>query len=68
MKHPGSALRAMAGTETWGRAASREGVTAGGMGWGWGDFPPAPNSLDGFVTGKCGLDAEAGFSLALHSD
>lgn len=69
MRHPGSALRAMAGTEAWGGAASREGVTAGGVWAGaGGNFPPAPNSSDCFVTGKCGLDAEAGFSLALHSD
>lgn len=43
---------------------SHQGVWAGvGV-----DFPPAPNSLDGFVTGKCGLGAETGFSLALYSD
>lgn len=52
----------MAGTEPWGW------VTAEDLGWGWGEFPPVPNSLDGFVTGKCGLDAEAGFSLTLSSD
>lgn len=43
MRHPGSALRAMAGTEAWGGAASREGVAAGG--WSWGQFPSCTQQL-----------------------